>query len=381
MAFRRVKTALIGSGAISKSYLTNMTQKFHVLDVVGCSDIIPERSAKRAEEFGIRQMTNEEIWNDPDIEIVVNTTYPKSHYEVTRKSLEAGKHVVTEKMIAVTLEEGRELVELARSRNLMLATAPDTFLGGGWQTARHLIDAGFIGEPVSVYGVCIRSYQDHSDTFREPKSMVLSAGGGIPFDMGGYYLHNMINLLGPLTRVSGFMQTRNPVRPYTNPRHPKFGETFTVDSPNNMAAALEFACGTIGTLTITSEAAGYMFGDPRVEVHGTQGSLILFDPNDFGGKITLRRNTQEQPAEMPIMFPFSEECRGIGAADLAYALLNGRKPRADCSIGLHAFEAVHGIWKSSDEGIMYTMQSTCERPEALPFVALAGSAYEAILDN
>jgi predicted dehydrogenase len=98
-----VKVGLVGSGAISKSYLSSMINNFSILDVVGCSDIIPERSKNRAEEFGIEQLTNEEIFNNPEIEIVVNTTYPLSHYEVSKAALLAGKHVHIEKMMAVML--------------------------------------------------------------------------------------------------------------------------------------------------------------------------------------------------------------------------------------------------------------------------------------
>ncbi|WP_322169169.1 Gfo/Idh/MocA family protein [Acutalibacter caecimuris] len=388
MALRRVKAALIGSGDISYKYLKNITTKFHVLEMVGCSDLIPERSAGRAEQFGIRQMTNEEIWNDPSIEIVLNTTYPRSHYEVTKLSLEAGKHVLTEKMLAVELEEGKELIELAQKKGLHYISAPDTFLGGGWQTARQIIDAGFIGEPVAVTGICIRSYNDLRDFEAPYKSFVLDAGGGIPFDMGGYYIHNMVNLVGPLSRVTGFMQTRREHRPYPNPRHPLYKQEFKVESPNTVTAALEFANGALGTLVITSEGgmdvpAGdtHIPGEPRIEIHGTQGSLILFDPNEFSGTIRLSRETTGGLVEMPILYPYTDENRGIGAADLAYAILNGRRPRADASLGYHAFETIHGIWQSSREGKTYVMQSTCNRPEPLPLTALAGNAYEAILDN
>ncbi|WP_322183188.1 Gfo/Idh/MocA family protein [Neglectibacter caecimuris] len=388
MAFRRVKAALIGSGMISYKYLNTITKKFHVLEMVGCSDLIPERSALRAKQFDIRQMTNEEIWNDPSIEIVLNTTYPLSHYEVTKRSLEAGKHVLTEKMVAVELNEGKELVELARSKGLFFISAPDTFLGGGWQTARHLLDSGVIGDPVAVHAACVRSYQDHSEEEALYKAFTLSRGGGIPFDMGGYYLHNMVNLLGPLSRVTGFMQTRRPQRPYTNPRHPRYGQEFTVDSPNTMTAALEFSGGVLGSLVLTSEGAvdanpgeETIPTNPHIEIHGTQGSLILFDPNLFSGDIYLLRNTIEGPVKMPILYPFQDECRGIGAADLAYAILNGRKPRADATLGYHAFEAIHGIWESSESGKIHTMESTCQRPAALPLRALAGTAYEAILDH
>ena len=141
----------------------------------------PGALALRAKQFDIRQMTNEEIWNDPSIEIVLNTTYPLSHYEVTKRSLEAGKHVLTEKMVAVELNEGKELVELARSKGLFFISAPDTFLGGGWQTARHLLDSGVIGDPVAVHAACVRSYQDHSEEEALYKAFTLSRGGGIPF--------------------------------------------------------------------------------------------------------------------------------------------------------------------------------------------------------
>lgn len=377
--FRRVKAALIGSGAISGTYLNNLTRNFHVVDLVGCSDLIDERAEKRAEEFGIKKMTNEEILNDPTIEIVVNTTYPKAHYEVTKAALEAGKNVYTEKMLAVTLEEGKELMELARSKGLLFTTAPDTFLGGGWQTARKAIDDGLIGEPLLVDAACIRTYQDYGDKYAEPKGFVFGEGGGIPFDMGGYYLHNMINMFGSIKRVSGFMRTYNPQRPYLNPRHPRYGQEFTIDSPNTMVSSLEFANGVMGNLTITSEAGTY--GEPYFAVHGTQGILKLFDPNDFGGKLILTRNIDGVSVELPTLYPYNIDSRGIGVADMAYALLNGRIPRDDAAIGYHAFEAIHGIWKSSVEGIVYNMESVCERPKLFPLVQAGGQAFEQQLND
>lgn len=376
---KRVRAALIGSGAISGIYLKNLTETFHIIDLAGCSDLVSERSERRAKEFGICQMTNEEILRDPSIEIVVNTTYPLSHYAVTKSALEAGKHVYTEKMLAVTLEEGRELTSLAKEKNLLLTAAPDTFLGGGWQTARKAVDDGLIGEPVAVTAVCIRSYQDYGDTYAEPIPFVFTEGGGIPFDMGGYYLHNMIHLFGPLRRVGGFAQVRRPRRTYENLRHPRFGEGFTVTSPNTLTGSLEFESGLLGSLTITSEAA--LFPEPFFAVHGTEGSLTLFDPNNFGGRLLLRRGISPDAVELPVLYPFTGDSRGIGVADMAYALRNGRRPRADVSIGYHAFEAVHGIWNSGLTGTVHTMQSTCERPKPFPLMASSGSAYEMQLND
>ena len=375
---KRIKAAVIGSGDISKNYLTNIINKFHIIEMVGCSDIIPERAAKKAEEYGIRHMTNDEILQDKEIEIVLNLTYPLSHYEVTKAALLAGKHVYSEKMIAVTLEEGKELVELAKSKNLMFTVAPDTFLGGGWQAARHYIDNGFIGEPITATGICIRAYHDTSDTLGPEKSFVFGAGGGIPFDMGGYYLHNFIQLLGPIRRVSGFAKTRNAIRQYVSPRHPKYGEDFTMDSPNTMVGALEFVSGAYLSLTITSEAS--LFTKPTFEIHGSEGVLTCFDPNDFNGDVILQRQYNESK-QVTLLHGYLDESRGIGAADMAYAIKNKRRPRAHCDLGFHAFEAVHGIWQSCNTGQVYTMTSDCPRPEPVQVGQFYGNAQESFLDD
>ena len=147
---QKMKTALIGSGMISGIYLKNMKEQFDILELVGCSDIRPERSKARAEEFGVRCMTNEEIFADPSIEMVVNTTYPTAHFEVSKAALEAGKNVYCEKMTTLSVEQSTELMELAASKGLFVGGAPDTFLAGGMQLARQLLDSGIVGTPVAA---------------------------------------------------------------------------------------------------------------------------------------------------------------------------------------------------------------------------------------
>jgi len=375
---KKIKAALIGSGAISGIYLKNSINTFNIIDLVGCSDIIPERSAARAAEFNIRDMTNQEIFDDKDIQIVINTTYPLAHYEVTKAALLAGKHVYCEKMMAVTLEECKELIALAKSKKLNLTMAPDTFLGAGWQAARHTLDAGLIGDPITATGICIRAYHDTGDTLPDRKSFVFSPGGGIPFDMGGYYLHNFINLFGSIKRVSGFAQTRNPVRKYVNPNHPRYGETYTIDTPNTIVGALEFANGTYVTLTITSEAS--LFTKPTFEIHGTEGVLTCFDPNDFNGELHLQRIYNE-PKPVTLMHGYLDDTRGIAVADMAYAIKNNRRPRAHFDMGFHAFEAIHGIIESCETGKVYVMESACPRPEPIKVGQYYGTAQEMHLDD
>ena len=372
-----MKAAVIGCGVISKIYLKNLCECFKIIEVVGCSDLLPERSKKRAEEFGIRQMTNEEIYEDPEIDIVVNLTYPLSHYQVTKEALLAGKNVYSEKMIAITLEEGEELVQLARSQNLQFTVAPDTCLGGGIQTARWVIDSGMIGEPVLVSGFCPRSYQltREDDEVR----MVHLPGGGIPFDMGGYYLHTFVNLFGAIGRASGFAKINNSHRTYLNPRSPLYGDEFVETCINTMSASLEFQSGVLGSLLVTSECSAGAI--QKIEVLGAEGMLSIHDPNNFGGPIRVKRSGNEEELTIPYTHAFFEmDRRGLGVADMAYAIKNHRTPRLDCSLGLHAFEVIHRVWNSTESGKSYTIQNQVKRPQAMPRTPFGGTCAEHVLD-
>ena len=352
---------VIGCGTISETYLTNLTSKFEIINVIGVSDKIEERAKKRAEVFGMKQMTNQEIYSCDDIEIVVNLTNPTSHYEVTKEALLSGKHVYCEKMAAVTLEEGKELCDIAKKKNLLYVTAPDTFLGAGLQTCRNIIDAGLIGQPRSALAFIVRGvylwFPTEENTF-----LSLLPGGGIPFDMGGYYLAAMTNMLGSISRVSGFAKQREQI--FQNVASPRFGETVKIDTPNMMAASLEFESGVIGTMIAHTES----FPMPqRLEIHGTEGALICPDPNTFGGPVMLYRKaaSMQEPCEIPLTHGYADGCnRGLGVADLAWAIENGRQPRL--VLGYHCFEAIHGVIKSSSGGRVYQMKSEIERPAPLP---------------
>jgi predicted dehydrogenase len=394
-----VKVAVIGCGTISHIYMTNLKNKFRITELIGCSDLIEERAAKRAAEFGVRRMTNEEILKDPEIEMVMNLTFPQAHYQVSRQILEAGKHCCVEKMMTVSFEEARELAELAKRRRLLYGAAPDTFLGGGWQSARKYIDDGFIGRPVSMNAVVSCSYQPASDTFDlDPDHFFfpLHPGGGLPFDLGGYYLHNMINLFGSVSRVSGFGGNIDPDRFYLNPSHPKYREPFHVDTPTTLSGTLEFANGVYGTILITSDASVY----DCFSVQGTEASMTLFHPNWFSGPLTLHRpgavadeekniglNTGEgyrpipDNVSLPLLHGYCDNSRGLAFADMAYALRNKRRPRAHFDMGLHAMEIIHGMLESAKNGQIYRMTTSCERPKPRRTGVETGSGQEATIDD
>ena len=359
--FKPVKTAVIGCGMISKIYLENCVKRFNVLDVVGVSDIVPERSAQRAEEFGVRQMTNEEILADPSIELVINLTYPVSHYEVTKAALLAGKHVHSEKMIATTFEKGKELFDLAREKGLYLTAAPDTFLGARLQTARQVLDSGLIGRPMAASISLSRCYRHSEWKKEEEKRFAFCPGGGILNDVGCYYLTALVSMLGSIERVCGFSATYEPARPFMHPENPAYGKMMTYeDCPNNYAGALQFENGVLCGLTVTSETYG---GGSAFMLYGTQGTLWLDDPNEFGGPLMMELKGSREKVALPLTHAYDTNSRGLGAADLAYAIRNGRPPRCLPEMALHTFEASCAVVKSGEENIMYRMTTRTGRPD------------------
>ncbi|GHU69460.1 dehydrogenase [Spirochaetia bacterium] len=394
-----VKAAVIGCGTISHIYMRNIKNRFKILDLVGCSDLITERAKKRADEFGIKVMSNAEILADPEIEIVMNLTFPEAHFKVSKSILEAGKHCCVEKMMAVNFQEALELSALAKKKNLLYCAAPDTFLGGGWQSARKYLDDGFIGKPIGVNAVISCSYQPNTDKFDlDPDHFFfpLHPGGGLPYDLGGYYLHNMINLFGSISRVSGFGGNIDPNRFYQNPSHPKYKESFQVNTPTTLSGALEFESGVYGTFLITSDASVY----DSFSVQGTDASMSLYHPNWFSGPLTLHRPGALVDEELniglnaeagyrpvpdhvplPILHGYCENSRGLGLADMAYSLRNGRRPRAHFDLGLHAMEVIHGMLESAETNQVYRMTTKCERPKMRRPGVEIGSAQEATLDD
>ena len=371
------KTAIIGCGVISEHYMKDLCNFFKITEVVGCSDIVPEKSRIRADQFNIRQMTNEEIYDDPEIKIVVNLTDPPSHYEVTKNALNAGKHVFSEKMMAVNLEEGEELAALAKNKNLFYTIAPDKFLGAAGQTARWIIDSGMIGMPVIVNAFCQRSYLlDRSDDLIR---MIHREGGGIPFDMGGYFLHALVNFFGPVEKVCGFAKTVNENRKFLNPHNPRYGDDYKSPCINTMSASLQFRSGVLGTFTITSESIN---GPHKIEVIGTEGTLFMGDPSSFNCPVTVKKPFNTEPLTIPYTHSFADRSYwGLGVADMAYAARNNRKPRVDADIGLHAFEIIHKVWESTATGLTYTLKNNAERPMAMPRTGLSSQAAEGTLDH
>ena len=358
-SIRPVKFGVIGCGKISDAYF-NATKKFPILEISACADIALDRAKEKAEQHGIpKACTPDELIADPDIEIIINLTIPNAHHAVSKAALLAGKHVHVEKPLTITREEGKELLDLARSRNLRIGAAPDTFLGGGHQTCRKLIDDGWIGTPVAATAFMMG--RGHESWHPAPE-FYYKAGGGPMFDMGPYYLTALVNMLGPIKRATGSTRITFPQRTITS--QPLAGTVIDVDVPTHIAGVMDFASGAVGTIITSFDVYGSPNFSP-ITIYGTEGTLGVPDPNGFGGVIQYKGKRMKDFVEVPLLFGHQDNARGIGAADIAYASQTGRKHRASGDLAYHVLEAMWAFHDASDTGRHYEMTSTVERPAPL----------------
>ncbi|HZG55984.1 Gfo/Idh/MocA family oxidoreductase [Paenibacillus sp.] len=357
----KVNIGIIGCGAISGIYLENCVRVFDILNVAAVADVVPEAAQRRAAEFGVPKACSvEDLLADDAIDIVVNLTAPQAHAEVNLQILNAGKHVYTEKPFALSREDADRVLSLAREKGLRVGSAPDTFLGGGLQTCRKLIDDGWIGEPYAAHGSIVMGHA--WDGMHPNMRAVLRPGWDPLFDMAPYYFTAMIHLLGPITEATGFATRMRERCTVTNPRAPGYGETYPVEAYMNTAASLRFASGAIATMQAAKESFGY---SPRLEIYGTEGTLYAPDPNNFDGAIRILFRSGETK-EIPYTHGFADNRRGIGVADLAHAIRSGRPHRASGELARHVLDVTIGILESAETGRRATMGTFPMKPFPLP---------------
>lgn len=357
MVGNKTKIGVIGCGDISKTYLKNIPS-FENLEVAACADILPERAEARAAEFGIQAMGVQALLADPEIECVVNLTVPKAHAEINNAALNAGKHVYTEKPISIQLEDAKKSLELARQKNLRIGSAPDTFLGGGLQTCRKLIDSGEIGFPVAA----VAFMAGHGmETWHPDPDFFYKIGGGPMLDVGPYYVTALVSLLGPIRRISGSTKISFPERIVTSQAN--YGKRINVETPTHITGLMDFANGTVGTIITSFDMWGANL--PRIEIYGSEGTLSVPDPNTFGGTVRLLKAGKSWQ-EIELSYGYTQNSRGLGLADMLSAVQSGRQHRASGDLAYHVLEAMLAFERSSRSGKHILLDSTCDRPAAFP---------------
>jgi predicted dehydrogenase len=354
---KKVKVGVIGIGAISNQYL-GMAQNFPIVEIDAVADLDESRAKAAAEKYNIpRVLSVDDLINDKAIEIVLNLTIPKAHVPIALKALKAGKHTFCEKPLGIDRAEGKKVINLAKKNNLRVGCAPDTFMGAGIQTARQLIDQGAIGQPVAftAYMQC----RGH-ETWHPNPQFYYEAGGGPMFDMGPYYLTALLNLLGPVKRISGMASIAIPDRTITS--EPKKGTKISVETPDHIVGLMEFENGAVGTI-IQSFAiieGGYSGSHPII-INGTQGAMHVPDPNGFDGTVKIKKLGEKEAVEVPHTF-VKGYGRSIGLADMATALRADRPHRASGEQAFAVLDLMQGFLDSSANRTMCEPTTKYRRP-------------------
>ena len=367
---------LIGCGNIAETYFRS-EEYFNNIKFVACADKFPEASKKCADQYGIQSLSVDEILLDSNIDIILNLTIPQAHYQVSKQALVAGKHVYSEKPMSIKFHEAKELLKIAKKNHLYFGNAPDTFLGGGGQTARQLIDSGEIGEILT--GNFIFAFPGVQEFHPNPESW-FQQGGGPVIDMGPYFFTTLVNLLGPALNVRARGKKFFDKREYF--AGPKKGKFFDVEIPTSVMFDVEFANQSIVQGFISFDVENH--GRNHMELYGSKGSIIVPDPNMFGGPVLLSNKLGSEWKEYSVEdkslgktniinhsgrsneAPKQSNYRGAGLSEMIDSIENNRKHRCNGEIALHVLDIIESIIIASETKTEVKLRSTCEQPE--PFL-------------
>ena len=365
---------LIGCGHIAETYF-RAHKYFNNFKIIKCADINKKTAENCAKTYKIESVSVNEILKDKKIQIILNLTIPTSHYSVAKRSLLNGKHVYSEKPLAVDFKEGLELVKIAKRKKLFIGNAPDTFLGGGNQKARKLLDRKIIGK--IKFGTAIFAFPGIQSYHPNPEPWFKKKGGGPVIDMGPYYLTALVNLLGPAKSVTSICNYNTKKRIIGI--GPKKGKQIKVECPTTYFSTIKFKNGTTIRLTLSFDVISHLRN--HIELYGEKGSMIVPDPNMFGGSVLLSTKlgskwknyktnkmilgkinirTQSSRANES---PTNANYRGVGLAEMIHSIQNNKKHRCSGSLSLHVLNIIDGIHKSAKSGKRFDIKTTCEKPK------------------
>ena len=366
---------LIGCGNIAETYF-RAQDYFNNIKFIACADKFPEVSKKCADQYNIKSLTVDEIIHDTNVDVILNLTIPQAHFEISKLALEAGKHVYSEKPMSIKYDEAHELVNLAKEKNLYIGNAPDTFLGGGGQVARKFVDDGDIGKVMT--GNFIFAFPGVQEFHPNPESWFQSGGGPV-IDMGPYFFTTLVNLLGPVKNV------RSRGKKFADQREylvgPKKGKSFNVDISTSVMLDIEFANEAIVQGFISFDVQNHARN--HMELYGTKGSLVVPDPNMFGGPVLLSRELGSKWQEFSVEdkylgktniinhsgrsneAPKQSNYRGVGLSEMIYSIENNIQHRCNGNLALHVLDIIESTIIASETKKEVSLRSTCEQPKPL----------------
>lgn len=353
-----VGIGVIGAGVISETYLSNLGS-FPDVRVIAVGDVQADRARSQAERHGVP------VWGDadavlgnPDVEIVVNLTIPAAHVDVSTAAVAVGKHVWSEKPLGMDRAGSAALLRLAQERGVRVGCAPDTILGPGFQTAKRAVQAGVIGEPLFAQTVM---QGQGPDAWHPGPEFLFARGAGPLLDMGPYYLSGLISLFGPVKRVAAAgMQPRTTRRIKDGPRA---GEDFPVEVPTTVQMVTVFNSGNQAQSQFSVDSALERYG--VFEIHGSEGSLVIPDPNLFEGRNAYVRPLGVLRDGMEITQSWTEipqegvlAGRGLGVLEMARAIAEQRPHVASGELAYHVLDVLLSTEESITSGEFVALDST-----------------------
>jgi predicted dehydrogenase len=367
------KVGLIGCGHISETYF-RAEKYFNNIKIVKCADINHANALKCAKIYKIKALSVKDLLKDQEVEIILNLTIPKAHYQVAKQSLLNGKHVYSEKPMAINFKDGLDLVKIAKRKKLYIGNAPDTFLGGGIQKSKELVEKNILGK-ISL-GNAIFAFPGVQSYHPNPEPWFAKKEGGPVIDMGPYYLTALVNLLGPAKKVTGSIMEG--VKRRTIGIGPKKNKTFKVQCPTTYLSTIQFENGTIIRLTLSFDVIAHQRN--HIELYGSKGSMIVPDPNMFGGsvyvcnklgdpwkeyktnKMHLGKINIRSQSSRANESPTNANYRGAGLAEMAYSIENKKINKCNGELSLHVLDIIQSTMKACKTNKPQVIKTTCKKP-------------------
>ena len=367
------KVGLIGCGHISETYF-RAEKYFNNIKIIKCADINHTNAIKCAKTYKIKALSVKDLLKDQEVEIILNLTIPKAHYQVAKQSLLNGKHVYSEKPMAINFKDGLDLVKIANKKKLYIGNAPDTFLGGGIQKSKELVEKNILGK-ISL-GNAIFAFPGVQSYHPNPEPWFAKKEGGPVIDMGPYYLTALVNLLGPAKKVNGSIMEG--VKRRIIGIGPKKNKTFKVECPTTYLSTIQFENGTIIRLTLSFDVIAHQRN--HIELYGSKGSMIVPDPNMFGGsvyvcnklgdpwkeyktnKMHLGKINIRSQSSRANESPTNANYRGAGLAEMAYSIENKKINKCNGELSLHVLDIIQSTMKACKTNKPQIIKTTCKKP-------------------